>query len=355
MKRIIILSGLAFALLCGVCLAGNTPESAFNKDPWPMEKEGPVQVYILCGQSNMQGHASLRTLEYLIYNEETAEEYQQWKGRMGGWMERSDVWIWTADGERYGNLKPGFGQSDEKIGPELGFGWVMGERLDKQVLLIKTCWGGRSVKKDFLSPSAGMPSDEVLQKELEQKQKRNSDTTMEDVKSVYGKAYRDTLAHYREVTGNMKKYFPEYDEKCGYELAGFVFFQGWNDMVDGSQKEEQYATYTKRLAMMIKDFRKDLEAPNLPVVIGELGAGKRGDFQAAQAAVTKEPGMTNVQFVKTRDFWEPEVEAMVDGNLWQTPEWVKFYNVGSERGYHYLGSARIVYSMGKAFAGGMGE
>ena len=46
------------------------PESAFNQDPWPMAKEGPVKVFILAGQSNMQGHAALRTLEYLIYNEE---------------------------------------------------------------------------------------------------------------------------------------------------------------------------------------------------------------------------------------------------------------------------------------------
>ena len=30
-----------------------------------MATQGPVKVYILAGQSNMQGHAALRTLEYL--------------------------------------------------------------------------------------------------------------------------------------------------------------------------------------------------------------------------------------------------------------------------------------------------
>jgi hypothetical protein len=34
---------------------------------------------------------------------------------------------------------------------------------------------------------------------------------------------------------------------------------------------------------------------------------------------------------------------------------VKFYNVGSERGYHYLGSAKIYYQMGKAFGESMAE
>ena len=63
----------------------------------------------------------------------------------------------------------------------------------------------------------------------------------------------------------------------------------------------------------------------------------------------------NVTFVRTRDFWEPEVEKMVEQNVWEGPKWVTFYNVGSERGYHYLGSARIYYRMGKAFGEGMIE
>ena len=335
--------------------SARVPESAFEEDPWPMAKDGPVKIFILAGQSNMQGHAALRTLEYLIYNEETAAEYQQWKDRRGNWYERSDVWVWTTDGERYGNLRPGYGQSEFKLGAELGFGWVMGERLDEQVLLIKTCWGGRSVKKDFLPPSAEMPSDNQLQEELERRRKRNPDTTMEEVKEAYGKAYRDMIAHVKEVRASLKSYFPKYDDKRGAELAGLVFFQGWNDMVDGSQRQEKYVNYTKRLATLIRDVRKDLDAPNLPVVIGELGAGKPGDFQKAQAAVVNEPGMDNVKFVKTRDFWEPEVEQMVTDGVWKGPDWVKFYNVGSERGYHYLGSAKIMYKMGSAFGEGMIE
>ena len=159
--------------------SARVPESAFNKDPWPMAEEGPVKVFILAGQSNMQGHAALRTLEYLIYNEGTAAEYQQWKDRWGNWYGRSDVWIWTTDGRRYGNLKPGYGQSEVKLGPELGFGWVMGELLGEQVLLIKTCWGGRSVKKDFLPPSAEMPSDDQFQQELDRRKKKNPNATMD--------------------------------------------------------------------------------------------------------------------------------------------------------------------------------
>jgi len=332
-------------------------ESAFTKDPWPMVKEGPVKVFLLAGQSNMQGHAALRTLEYLVYQKDTAKEYQHWKDRWGLWRQRNDVWVWTTDGERSGSLKPGFGQSDLKIGPELGFGWVVGEHFDEQVLIIKTCWGGRSVKRDFLPPSAEMPPTEQLQKELENARKRKPETTMEDVRFRYGKAYRETIQHVKTVLGSLKEHFPQYDEKRGYELAGFVFFQGWNDMIDGAQREEKYATYTKRVGTLIQDLRKDLKAPNLPAIVGELGAGgKRGDFQAAQAAVADLPELKGtVKCVQTADFWEPEVEEMVNQGVWKGPDWVKFYNVGSERGYHYLGSARILHKIGKAFGEGMIE
>ncbi len=333
------------------------PESAFNRDPWPVAKKGPVKVFVLAGQSNMQGHASLRTLEYLIYNEETAAEYQHWKDRDGRWTERRDVWIWTSDGERSGNLRPGFGANEVKLGPELGFGWVVGKHFDEQVLLIKTCWGGRSVKRDFLPPGADMPPAEELEKELERARKRDPEATLDDIRARYGKAYRDMIAHVKDVLGNLKKHFPAYDEKRGHELAGWVFFQGWNDMVDGSQRGEKYAGFTRRLAQLIRDVRRDLGRPDLPVVIGELGAnGKRGDFQKAQESATQLPEFAgNVAFVKTCEFWEPDVAELVQKGVWRGPDWVKFYNVGSDRGYHYLGSARIYTRIGTALGRAMVE
>lgn len=334
-----------------------TPESAFDRDPWPEAKEGPVKVFLLAGQSNMQGQAALRTLEYLVYNEETAADYEHWKDRNGNWNERRDVWVWTTDGERHGYLKPGYGANPDKLGPELGFGWVVGEQLDEQVLLIKTCWGGRSVRKDFLPPSAGMPPDEELQQPLERAREKRPETTLEDIKKPYGLAYRDTIRHTREVLARLDELFPGYKEERGWELAGFVFFQGWNDMVDGSQREEKYARFTERLALMVQDLRKDLNVPNLPVVIGELGAGgKRGDFQAAQAAAAEKPGLGDlVRVVPTAQFWEPDVEELVKQGVWKGPDWVRFYNVGSDKGYHYLGSARIYTSIGRALGESMIE
>lgn len=101
----------------------------------------------------------------------------------------------------------------------------------------------------------------------------------------------------------------------------------------------------------------DLESPQLPAIIGELGAnGKRGAFQATQKAVTSMPGFDgNVKFIETRKFWEPDVESFVNDGVRKSLAGVRFYNVGSDRGYHYLGSTRSDDRIGSALGRGMLE
>src|SRR5262245_42954513 len=73
----------------------------------------------------------------------------------------------------------------------------------------------------------------------------------------------------------------------GYELAGFVWFQGWNDMINA----EYTAEYTTNLGHFIRDVRRDLKAPHLPFVIGQMGVDGANPnaniqrFKATQAAV----------------------------------------------------------------------
>jgi alpha-galactosidase len=61
---------------------------------------------------------------------------------------------------------------------------------------------------------------------------------------------------------------PHYNETTmGFEIAGFVWFQGWNDMLDENKTEE----YASNLANLVRDVRKEWHVPDLPVIIGELG------------------------------------------------------------------------------------
>ena len=62
------------------------------------------------------------------------------------------VQIWYLG--RKGNLSPEFGFRKGFIGPELGFGHIVGNAFDEPVLLIKLAWGGKSLAKDFRSPSS---------------------------------------------------------------------------------------------------------------------------------------------------------------------------------------------------------
>lgn len=310
------------------------------------EKSKPIKVFILAGQSNMEGKAKMSLVEYQAAQPGTKGLYKHLR-KDDAWIERDDVFIKFLD--RKGPLTVGYG-SPKCIGPELEFGWAVGDKYEEPVLLIKAAWGGRSVYRDFRSPSAGFPPDKALQAMLAEQQKKKPETTIEDVKKPFGAAYRDMLAEVNGTLGNLKTHFPKLAGR-EYELAGFIWLQGWNDMISADATAE----YTSNLTHFIRDVRKDLKSPKLPFVIGQMGvdglnpsAGVK-KFKEAQAAVMKEPEYQgNVALVKTDAFWDTEAEAVFKkGWRENIDEW---NTVGSDFPYHYLGSPKTMMKMGRAFA-----
>ena len=100
--------------------------------------QAKVQVFILAGQSNMEGAGAVKinpnsknggkgTLEYLVKNTETKQEFGHLADKDGNWIARKDVFI--RYGNRIGALKAGFGFRSTTIGPELGFGQVIGDAV----------------------------------------------------------------------------------------------------------------------------------------------------------------------------------------------------------------------------------
>lgn len=314
--------------------------------------EKPLKVFILAGQSNMEGKAKVSLLEHQIKQPETKKLFGHLQ-EGGEWVQRDDVWIKFLD--RHGKLTVGYG-SPGRIGPELEFGFAVGDHYDEPVLLIKTAWGGKSLFRDFRPPSSGMPSEEHLQQELERHRKRNPKTTMEDVKARYGHFYREILKEISATLANLDELFPGYEGQ-GYELAGFVWFQGWNDMIN----PEYTAAYAENMANFIRDVRKDLGAPKLPFVIGVLGVGgekeekpnaKKIAFKKAQAAAGQLPQFKgNVAVVQTDQYWDMEADAVFKKG-WREhfEEWEK---VGSDYPYHYLGSVKCYGRIGRGFAEAM--
>lgn len=176
----------------------------------------PVKIYILAGQSNMQGHGEISpvttqgTLEYITAND-PAGRYQFLKNG-ANWRVRNDVWMHyerTTTSLRTGGLAPGFGagSGDTTSGPELGFGHVVGDDLENPVLIVKCAWGGKSLGFDFCPPSSRIGSPAPV------------------AEGDLGFYYTEILRLVNQATSNLATYVPGYSGQ-GYEIAGFGWHQG---------------------------------------------------------------------------------------------------------------------------------
>jgi len=294
----------------------------------------PVKVFILAGQSNMEGQGFIAadpkrnggkgSLEYVVKDPATAAHFKTLVDANGKWRTRDDVWITYLD--RKGPLTVGYGVNPERIGPELGFGWVMGDYFEEPVLLIKCAWGGKSLAVDFRPPSAGKVPYELGKKDQE---------AIAQDPSIVGKYYRETLSLTKEALAHINVLVPGSDGR--YELLGFGWHQGWNDRIN----DKFNAEYESNMTFFIQDMRKELGVPGLPFVIAETGMDGPSEthpralsLMKAQAAVAEHPEFKgNVAFVGTKAFWRPEEESP------------------SKQGYHWNTNAETYYLIGEA----MGE
>jgi hypothetical protein len=288
----------------------------------------PLKVFILAGQSNMEGQAvadldgkdyngGKGTLKHLLKDRDKRALLKHLTDGKGGWAVRQDVWVRYQPEKgpvKAGPLTLGFTPYGGKhhFGPELQFGHVIGDYFDNQVLLIKTAWGGKSLYKDFRPPSSG---------------------------GEVGPYYKKMLADVQAALANLKKDFPAYDGK-GYELAGFVWYHGWNDGIDPKKAVPEYE---KNLVNLINDVRKDLKSPKLPVVVGELtgpwvkAPGEWATLRKAQAAAAARKEFAgNVLFVETHDFVRKAEDSPNSGH-----------------GHHEFGNAETYFLVGDALGKGM--
>ena len=316
------------------------------------EKSGKtVKVFVLAGQSNMEGKSKVSLWDHQANDPKTKNFFAHLRDG-DGWVKRNDVFIKFLDHQ--GKLTVGYG-SRNCCGSEFEFGNMMGEHFAEPVLLIKAAWGGHSIYKNFRPPSAGLPAQELLKAELEKaqervkkdnkKRKQNKPLpTMYDVKSKYGASYRMMMDEVKDVKANYQKLFPSLKGKK-LEIAGFYWFQGYNDQF-GDQAPGEYESNMKHF---IKDVRKDLGVAKMPFVIAVMGTWgwdgaekpKEGSGTAkvvnGQMAMNKVPEfkdnvkafqtapLTDKQAAKGYPVWRKDIEA-----------WGR---VGSDRPYHYLGSA----------------
>jgi len=212
----------------------------------------------------------------------------------GEWTVRNDVYFQEARlGFKGAPLTVPPVPGNKTFGPELQFGHIMGYYHDEQVLLIKTAQGNRSLGFDFRPPSSG---------------RNDPDSKWEDLE------YRLMIEGVRKTLDQIDKIVPGYKGQ-GYEIAGFVWWQGHKD----SFSEELIAEYEQNLVNLINDVRKEFKAPKMPAVVATVGFGGHNmadkflKILQAQMAVgdpKKHPECAGtVASVDTRDFWREVDES----------------------------------------------
>jgi hypothetical protein len=280
-----------------------------------------LHVFLLAGQSNMEGHGVVDlddardynggrgTLARFLADPQNQKEWAHLRAADGTWTTRDDVFVSYQPehgAKKVGPLSIGFAVHAGKhhFGPELGIGHVLGSHFAEPVLLVKTAWGGKSLRRDFRPPSA------------------DGDT---------GPFYTRMVTEFRAALAAIPQDFPSL-AKHTPRVEGVIWFQGWNDACDDAATAE----YEHNLALLIGDVRQELGDRALPFVVGETGNWDGEVFRTAQkkgcAAAAIAAGTT---FVPTRLFLRKPEDSPNTGH-----------------GHHWFGNGesylRIGDALGKA-------
>jgi alpha-galactosidase len=310
----------------------------------------PVQVYIMLGQSNMLGFGrvgpkeTIGSLEYLV--KETSK-YPHLIDSNGAWQTRPDVryvhvmdqrGVDYKDLETFQTVRNEWLTPNKSFGPELGFGQVMGEFHQEPVLLLKACIGNRSLGWDLLPP--GSERFEFNGKIYAgYKDVANFWAKGSEPKPVpwyAGRQYDADTSHAKLVLKKLADFYPGYQGQ-GYEVAGFVWWQGHKDQDAGLASR-----YEQNLVRLINSLRKDFNSPNAKFVVA-TGCGNPGNeglglqIAEAQLAVDGDKGKypdfkDNVKSVDVREFWrEADVSPVNQGHHYNHNA-ETYYEVGDSLG-----------------------
>lgn len=232
-KRTTVLRAATIAVVSLFVSLG--PASA--ESPHPPEAIKPIKVFILAGQSNMEGRANGALL--------TAEDRE----RLTTAQERVQLAFNEGPARPLDVVQPARGiaksyKRDLIFGPELFFGITLSERWpDERVLLIKLTAGGTSLygcwNPDWTADKAALMDEE-------------RDPKLYPALTDY---IAETLSGYK----------PE-----DYEICAMLWVQGESD----SHNETAAAAYGDNLASLVKATREDLSQDHLPFLLFQVGRGE---------------------------------------------------------------------------------
>jgi hypothetical protein len=246
-------------------IVGNDSRDLPDPDDKPADMSKPVQVYILMGQSNMLGFGKITgSLDNAVKEKKL---YPYLIDDADNWTVRKDVRNVRVMSSGTGEMK-GFNNewmtiTGGNIGPEIGIGNYVGEATDAPVMILKSCIGNRSLGWDLLPPGS-------TQFEFEGEIIPGYQGIEPKPEGWYaGMQYDGDVANVKKVLADLDKYYPG---ATNYEVAGFFWWQG-----DKDRYNKAHATmYEENLVTLIKQLRKEFNAPKANFVCASLGQTKEG-------------------------------------------------------------------------------
>ncbi|MEZ5301993.1 MAG: sialate O-acetylesterase [Verrucomicrobiales bacterium] len=333
----------------GFAVAGSLRADDSLPDPDGKEADlsKPVQVYILMGQSNMLEMGKVKggdgSLEHAVKEKGL---YPYLADDAGNWTVRKDVRYARVMGSGGpGNTKfinnEWMTVSGGKIGVEIGIGHQVGHAVDAPVLILKSAIGNRALGWDLLPPgsegfeftdSKGETWVHPGYKGSPEKWKKGEEP--KPIGWYAGLQYEGDVSRAKEVLAKLDEYYPG---AKGYEIAGFFWWQGDRD----SRSEALSSRYEHNLVNLIKQLRKEFDAPEAKFVCASLGQTEKGATDGggkildAMLAVDGESG-------KYPEF-KGNVAAVYTHPL----------SKGSSSGAHYGGNAETYMNVGEAMGAAM--
>ncbi|MFP6878473.1 MAG: sialate O-acetylesterase [Roseibacillus sp.] len=348
-NKAINVSSLLATMCLGMTSFSNAESKLPDPDGKPADMSKPVQVYILMGQSNMLEMGKVKggdgSLEHAVKEKEL---YPYLVDDAGKWTERKDVRYVRVMGSGGPGKTKLFNNewmtvSGGKIGVEIGIGHQVGHATDAPVMILKSAIGNRALGWDLLPPGSegfeftdakGVTWVHPGYKGSPERWKKG--TEPKKIGWYAGLQYDGDVARAKKVLAELDKYYPGAKE---YEVAGFCWWQGDRD----SRSAALSSRYEKNLVHLIKQLRKDFNAPNAKFVSASLGQTKKGATDGggkildAMLAVDGESGKY------------PEFKGNV-ASVYTHP-----LSKGSSSGGHYGGNAETYMNVGEAMGEAMAK
>ncbi|MEM9354833.1 MAG: sialate O-acetylesterase [Pseudomonadota bacterium] len=306
--------------------------------PQPNEMQAaPIQVFIFAGQSNMVGYGRTENLP-----SNANGEAGTLRGMVnanpgtfgfggtnplvdsdGNWLVRSDVHVYARNDIGNGPIiekgghTTGFGIISWN-GPEYGFGQIVGNALDQDVLILKVAKDGTSLGVNWRSPSAVA--------------KRGG---------AVGDMWTTMTAEVSTVLSNLGTHFPEYNG-LDYQVAGFGWHQGWND----GSSVALHSEYEDNMVDLIADVRTQYGS-NTPVMIANSGMQNYPSLEISRPNVLSAQNnigtpalhpafVGNVAVVNTVPLWRPPTISPKDEVFHWHQNGITMYEIGAGMGQAYL-------------------